>query len=167
MFSSPRGFECKLIVLGRTSALGRVCVWWGEPGCRVCNSFSVPLFPISRACPEQYECRDSHKNPDYNYTNFDNFGWSFLAMFRLMTQDSWEKLYRQVIYLFILFPAPLSLPPSATPCFPASLSPFPPLIYRLFITNHLSFNFVMYFLSLTIVLLNSLFRIPLETSKRL
>ena len=83
MFSSPRSFECKLIVLGRTSALGRVCVWWGEPGCRVCNSFSVPLFPISRACPEQYECKDSKKNPDYNYTNFDNFGWSFLAMFRL------------------------------------------------------------------------------------
>jgi len=90
----------------------------GEPGCRVCNSFSVPLFPISRACPEQYECRDSHKNPDYNYTNFDNFGWSFLAMFRLMTQDSWEKLYRQVIYLFILSPPPhLPLPP------PASLPP--------------------------------------------
>uniref|UniRef100_A0A8B9X594 Sodium channel protein n=1 Tax=Bos mutus grunniens TaxID=30521 RepID=A0A8B9X594_BOSMU len=51
----------------------------------------------NRACPEQYECRDSHKNPDYNYTNFDNFGWSFLAMFRLMTQDSWEKLYRQTV----------------------------------------------------------------------
>uniref|UniRef100_A0A8B9X1W7 Sodium channel protein n=1 Tax=Bos mutus grunniens TaxID=30521 RepID=A0A8B9X1W7_BOSMU len=65
--------------------------------CVICNSFSVPLFPISRACPEQYECRDSHKNPDYNYTNFDNFGWSFLAMFRLMTQDSWEKLYRQTV----------------------------------------------------------------------
>lgn len=125
MFSSPRGFECKLIVLGRTSALGRVCVWWGEPGCRVCNSFSVPLFPISRACPEQYECRDSHKNPDYNYTNFDNFGWSFLAMFRLMTQDSWEKLYRQVIYLFILFPPPplsTSLCRPLLPCIPLSLS---------------------------------------------
>uniref|UniRef100_A0AC11EIG0 Sodium voltage-gated channel alpha subunit 11 n=1 Tax=Ovis aries TaxID=9940 RepID=A0AC11EIG0_SHEEP len=51
----------------------------------------------NRACPEQYKCKDSKKNPDYNYTNFDNFGWSFLAMFRLMTQDSWEKLYRQTV----------------------------------------------------------------------
>uniref|UniRef100_A0A8C6FWT1 Sodium channel protein n=1 Tax=Moschus moschiferus TaxID=68415 RepID=A0A8C6FWT1_MOSMO len=52
----------------------------------------------NRACPEQYECKDTKKNPDYNYTNFDNFGWSFLAMFRLMTQDSWEKLYRQTVH---------------------------------------------------------------------
>ncbi|XP_060983795.1 sodium channel protein type 11 subunit alpha [Dama dama] len=49
------------------------------------------------ACPEQYNCTETKKNPDYNYTNFDNFGWSFLAMFRLMTQDSWEKLYRQTV----------------------------------------------------------------------
>nr|KAF6421154.1 sodium voltage-gated channel alpha subunit 11 [Molossus molossus] len=48
-------------------------------------------------CSEQYECNNTHMNPDYGYTNFDNFGWSFLAMFRLMTQDSWEKLYRQTL----------------------------------------------------------------------
>uniref|UniRef100_I3LPL6 Sodium channel protein n=1 Tax=Sus scrofa TaxID=9823 RepID=I3LPL6_PIG len=51
----------------------------------------------SRACSEQFECNHTRWNPDYNYTNFDNFGWSFLAMFRLMTQDSWEKLYRQTL----------------------------------------------------------------------
>uniref|UniRef100_G1R0A5 Sodium voltage-gated channel alpha subunit 11 n=1 Tax=Nomascus leucogenys TaxID=61853 RepID=G1R0A5_NOMLE len=49
------------------------------------------------ACSIQYECRHTKMNPDYNYTNFDNFGWSFLAMFRLMTQDSWEKLYQQTL----------------------------------------------------------------------
>ena len=61
-----------------------------------CNSSSVPLFPSS-ACSEQFQCNHTKRNPDYNYTNFDNFGWSFLSMFRLITQDSWEKLYQQVI----------------------------------------------------------------------
>ncbi|XP_006890709.1 PREDICTED: sodium channel protein type 11 subunit alpha [Elephantulus edwardii] len=51
----------------------------------------------SNACSENYECVSTPDNPDYNYTNFDNFGWSFLAMFRLMTQDSWEKLYQQTL----------------------------------------------------------------------
>ncbi|XP_058513015.1 sodium channel protein type 11 subunit alpha [Ochotona princeps] len=49
------------------------------------------------ACSKQYTCNFTKFNPDYNYTNFDNFGWSFLAMFRLMTQDSWERLYQQVL----------------------------------------------------------------------
>uniref|UniRef100_A0A2K5CEB4 Sodium channel protein n=1 Tax=Aotus nancymaae TaxID=37293 RepID=A0A2K5CEB4_AOTNA len=49
------------------------------------------------SCSSQYECIHTRINPDYNYTNFDNFGWSFLAMFRLMTQDSWEKLYQQTL----------------------------------------------------------------------
>ncbi|XP_003505988.1 sodium channel protein type 11 subunit alpha [Cricetulus griseus] len=48
-------------------------------------------------CPEGSTCNKTSFNPDYNYTNFDNFGWSFLAMFRVMTQDSWEKLYRQIL----------------------------------------------------------------------
>uniref|UniRef100_A0A8C5KIK3 Sodium channel protein n=1 Tax=Jaculus jaculus TaxID=51337 RepID=A0A8C5KIK3_JACJA len=51
----------------------------------------------SRPCPNNSVCNHTRFNPDYNYTNFDNFGWSFLAMFRLMTQDSWEKLYRQTL----------------------------------------------------------------------
>ncbi|XP_036726303.1 sodium channel protein type 11 subunit alpha isoform X1 [Balaenoptera musculus] len=59
----------------------RVCGTWMESG----------------ACSEQFECKHTNKNPDYNYTNFDNFGWSFLAVFRLMTQDSWEKLYQQTL----------------------------------------------------------------------
>lgn len=74
----------------------------GKLGYRECYSLSFPLFPISSDCSEKFECIHTQKNPDYGYTNFDNFGWSFLAMFRLMTQDSWEKLYRQVINFFIL-----------------------------------------------------------------
>ncbi|XP_033623926.1 sodium channel protein type 11 subunit alpha isoform X1 [Fukomys damarensis] len=49
-------------------------------------------------CPPDSRCKTTGINPDYNYTNFDNFGWSLLAMFRLMTQDSWEKLYRQTLH---------------------------------------------------------------------
>ncbi|XP_037004239.2 sodium channel protein type 11 subunit alpha [Artibeus jamaicensis] len=54
-------------------------------------------------CSPQFECKNTKTNPDYNYTNFDNFGWSLLAMFRLMTQDSWEKLYRQTLRTSGLF----------------------------------------------------------------
>ncbi|XP_050996123.1 sodium channel protein type 11 subunit alpha [Acomys russatus] len=49
------------------------------------------------SCPNGSTCNRTTFNPDYNYTKFDNFAWSFLAMFRVMTQDSWEKLYRQIL----------------------------------------------------------------------
>nr|XP_020635454.1 sodium channel protein type 5 subunit alpha-like [Pogona vitticeps] len=48
-------------------------------------------------CGENYFCVKHGINPDYGYTSFDHFGWAFLSLFRLMTQDSWELLYRQVI----------------------------------------------------------------------
>ncbi|KAG8521590.1 Sodium channel protein type 11 subunit alpha [Galemys pyrenaicus] len=51
-----------------------------------------------RVCSQEYDCKSTNYNPDNGYTNFDNFSWSFLAMFRLMTQDSWEKLYQQVLH---------------------------------------------------------------------
>ncbi|XP_045691912.1 sodium channel protein type 9 subunit alpha [Phyllostomus hastatus] len=48
-------------------------------------------------CPEGYTCQKGGRNPDYGYTSFDNFGWAFLALFRLMTQDYWENLYQQTL----------------------------------------------------------------------
>uniref|UniRef100_A0A3B5MPZ7 Ion transport domain-containing protein n=1 Tax=Xiphophorus couchianus TaxID=32473 RepID=A0A3B5MPZ7_9TELE len=48
-------------------------------------------------CPEGYMCLKAGKNPDYGYTSFDNFGWAFLSLFRLMTQDYWEYLYQQTL----------------------------------------------------------------------
>ncbi|XP_030614766.1 sodium channel, voltage-gated, type I-like, alpha isoform X2 [Archocentrus centrarchus] len=48
-------------------------------------------------CPEGYSCYKMGKNPDYGYTSFDSFGWAFLALFRLMTQDYWENLYQQTL----------------------------------------------------------------------
>lgn len=41
-------------------------------------------------------CVKAGKNPDRGSSNFDNFGWAFLALFRLMAQDYPEALYHQV-----------------------------------------------------------------------
>lgn len=41
------------------------------------------------------------RNPNYGYTSFDSFGWAFLTLFRLMTQDYWENLYMLVLYYFL------------------------------------------------------------------
>ncbi|XP_071072433.1 sodium channel protein type 7 subunit alpha [Dasypus novemcinctus] len=49
-------------------------------------------------CPEGYVCIKTGTNPDCGYTNFDNFGWALLALFRLMTQDYPEALYHQILY---------------------------------------------------------------------
>ncbi|XP_078075266.1 sodium channel protein type 1 subunit alpha-like [Mustelus asterias] len=48
-------------------------------------------------CPPTFVCLKAGRNPDYNYTSFDNFGWAFLSLFRLMTQDYWENLYHQIL----------------------------------------------------------------------
>ncbi|XP_077392677.1 sodium channel, voltage-gated, type I-like, alpha [Festucalex cinctus] len=48
-------------------------------------------------CPEGFSCIKVGKNPDYGYTSFDSFGWAFLSLFRLMTQDFWENLYQQTL----------------------------------------------------------------------
>ncbi|NXU65647.1 SCN5A protein, partial [Horornis vulcanius] len=57
-----------------------------------------PLFVInSRVCPPGYKCCKIGPNPDYGFTSFDTFGWAFLSLFRLMTQDYWERLYRQTL----------------------------------------------------------------------
>ncbi|KAF7692502.1 hypothetical protein HF521_010112 [Silurus meridionalis] len=48
-------------------------------------------------CPDGFECLKIGRNPNYGYTSFDSFGWAFLALFRLMTQDYWENLYHQTL----------------------------------------------------------------------
>ncbi|KAJ7322133.1 hypothetical protein JRQ81_018420 [Phrynocephalus forsythii] len=65
---------------------------------------SGPLLCGYSSDPNTTECRHPNyicikhgENPDHGYTSFDHFGWAFLSLFRLMTQDSWELLYRQVI----------------------------------------------------------------------
>uniref|UniRef100_A0A3B4D7M8 Sodium channel protein n=1 Tax=Pygocentrus nattereri TaxID=42514 RepID=A0A3B4D7M8_PYGNA len=48
-------------------------------------------------CPDGFECMKIGRNPNYGYTSFDTFGWAFLSLFRLMTQDYWENLYHQTL----------------------------------------------------------------------
>ncbi|CAF3628000.1 unnamed protein product [Rotaria socialis] len=49
-------------------------------------------------CPSGFVCwKDRGMSPDFGYTSFDNYGWSMLACFRLMTQDYWENLYLLVL----------------------------------------------------------------------
>ncbi|XP_044280519.1 sodium channel protein type 5 subunit alpha-like isoform X1 [Varanus komodoensis] len=48
-------------------------------------------------CPKGYRCLRAGENPDHGFTSFDTFGWAFLSLFRLMTQDYWERLYQQTL----------------------------------------------------------------------
>ncbi|ESN93132.1 hypothetical protein HELRODRAFT_89291, partial [Helobdella robusta] len=50
-----------------------------------------------KPCPQGYKCEEVGENPNYGYTNFDNFYYAFLCSFRLMTLDSWESLYQLVL----------------------------------------------------------------------
>ena len=53
--------------------------------------------PYTRECPKGYTCLpDVGSNPDFDYTNFDHFGWSILNTFRLITLDVWEDIYNKV-----------------------------------------------------------------------
>uniref|UniRef100_A0A663DYU9 Sodium channel protein n=1 Tax=Aquila chrysaetos chrysaetos TaxID=223781 RepID=A0A663DYU9_AQUCH len=73
-----------------------------------CTAKRALLFTItSRTCPPDYICLKIGENPDYGFTSFDTFGWAFLSLFRLMTQDYWERLYQQTLRasgkVYILF----------------------------------------------------------------
>ncbi|KAM6103826.1 sodium channel protein type 5 subunit alpha-like [Theristicus caerulescens] len=63
--------------------------------------------PGAGICPPDYTCLKIGPNPDYGFTSFDTFGWAFLSLFRLMTQDYWERLYQQTLRasgkVYILF----------------------------------------------------------------
>ncbi|XP_038611370.1 sodium channel protein type 11 subunit alpha [Tachyglossus aculeatus] len=52
---------------------------------------------IAGSCPVGFVCLKVGENPNWGFTSYDNIGWSMLSMFRLMTQDSWELLYRQTL----------------------------------------------------------------------
>ncbi|NWW91228.1 SCN5A protein, partial [Rhynochetos jubatus] len=71
------------------------------------NETALLFIITSRTCPPDYVCRKIGPNPDYGFTSFDTFGWAFLSLFRLMTQDYWERLYQQTLRasgkVYILF----------------------------------------------------------------
>lgn len=50
----------------------------------------------ARHCPPDYTCLCIGNNPNHGYTNFDNFMWSMLTTFQLITLDYWENVYNMV-----------------------------------------------------------------------
>ena len=56
---------------------------------------------------ERVECLAVGSNPNYGYTNFDHFGWSWIMIFQMVTMDFWEDVYDRVLmangwgYVFI------------------------------------------------------------------
>ena len=54
------------------------------------------MWCLYSQCPEGYNCMKAGENPNHGYTSYDTFGWAFLALFRLMTQDFWENLFQLV-----------------------------------------------------------------------
>ncbi|KAM9336080.1 sodium channel protein type 4 subunit alpha A [Symphorus nematophorus] len=64
----------------------------GSPDALLCGNSSD-----AGKCPEGYTCMKAGRNPNFGYTSFDSFGWSFLALFRLMTQDYWENLFQLIL----------------------------------------------------------------------
>ncbi|XP_055858616.1 sodium channel protein 60E isoform X2 [Episyrphus balteatus] len=51
----------------------------------------------ARHCPTGYTCLCVGENPNHGYTNFDNFMWSMLTTFQLITLDYWENVYNMVL----------------------------------------------------------------------
>lgn len=64
-------------------------------GCVQTDSSLLPTT-VDRKCPEGFTCIKAGRNPNYGYTSYDSFGWAFLSLFRLMTQDYWENLFQLV-----------------------------------------------------------------------
>ncbi|XP_060930187.1 sodium channel, voltage gated, type VIII, alpha subunit a isoform X11 [Limanda limanda] len=84
MYGSSKGFDWKEYIMNDTN-------FYFIPGqldALLCGNSSD-----SGRCPEGFTCMKAGRNPNYGYTSFDSFGWAFLALFRLMTQDFWENLY--------------------------------------------------------------------------
>ncbi|VEN41812.1 unnamed protein product, partial [Callosobruchus maculatus] len=51
----------------------------------------------ARKCPPTHTCLCTGPNPNYGYTSFDNFLWSMLTTFQLITLDYWENVYNMVL----------------------------------------------------------------------
>lgn len=48
-------------------------------------------------CYENFTCLRVGDNPNHGYTSFDNFMWSMLTTFQLITLDYWENVYNMVL----------------------------------------------------------------------
>ncbi|XP_061904569.1 sodium channel protein type 8 subunit alpha-like isoform X4 [Entelurus aequoreus] len=82
--NGSRGFDWDEYIMNDTNFY----FYPGQEDALLCGNSSD-----SGNCPEGFTCMKAGRNPNYGYTSFDSFGWAFLTLFRLMTQDFWENLY--------------------------------------------------------------------------
>ncbi|GBP17473.1 Sodium channel protein 60E [Eumeta japonica] len=74
--------------------------WIREPSNWILNADEIPIIcgnlTGARHCPPRYTCLCVGPNPNHGYTNFDNFLWSMLTTFQLITLDYWENVYNML-----------------------------------------------------------------------
>ncbi|XP_050352376.1 sodium channel protein 60E-like [Nymphalis io] len=75
--------------------------WISDSSHWMVNDEEIPIIcgnlTGARHCPSQYTCLCVGPNPNHGYTNFDNFLWSMLTTFQLITLDYWENVYNMVL----------------------------------------------------------------------
>ncbi|KAJ2948315.1 hypothetical protein O0L34_g7553 [Tuta absoluta] len=75
--------------------------WIKDPSHWIVDDEEVPIIcgnlTGARHCPTGYTCLCVGPNPNHGYTNFDNFLWSMLTTFQLITLDYWENVYNMVL----------------------------------------------------------------------
>ncbi|CAH2089701.1 unnamed protein product [Euphydryas editha] len=75
--------------------------WISDPSHWMVDDDEVPIIcgnlTGARHCPPHYTCLCVGPNPNHGYTNFDNFLWSMLTTFQLITLDYWENVYNMVL----------------------------------------------------------------------
>ncbi|CAH0764231.1 unnamed protein product, partial [Diatraea saccharalis] len=75
--------------------------WISDPSNWIVDDEEVPIIcgnlTGARHCPIGFTCLCVGPNPNHGYTNFDNFLWSMLTTFQLITLDYWENVYNMVL----------------------------------------------------------------------
>lgn len=54
--------------------------------------------PDFHDCPTGFECLETHHNPNFGYTSFDDTGSAILAIFMVMTLDSWSSQMYKIMF---------------------------------------------------------------------
>lgn len=88
-------------VLKTDSFFCAICRWINDTDNWLYDDEELPLLcgnlTGARHCPYGYTCLCVGENPNHGYTNFDNFMWSMLTTFQLITLDYWENVYNMVL----------------------------------------------------------------------
>ncbi|GLV43437.1 Na channel protein 60E [Carabus blaptoides fortunei] len=75
--------------------------WTQNPDNWLMNQYDEPVMcgnvTGARHCPTNHTCLCVGENPNHGYTSFDNFLWSMLTTFQLITLDYWENVYNMVL----------------------------------------------------------------------